>query len=102
MNAACCKGGAHTQNSGPIRQHHTFGERGKAADHDFFMSNSIHDAPGQAGMSKSPPGTSPDEDTGKGEIDCQPDYSPHSHPIDEPNDNNPVPWVVLPGFYNEG
>src|SRR5713101_3724034 len=52
------------------------------------MPNSIHDAPGQAGMSNSPPGTSPEEDTGKGEIDYQPDYSPHSDPVDERNDDN--------------
>jgi hypothetical protein len=53
-------------------------------------------------VSNGPPGASPQEDAGEREIDYQPDYSPHSRPVNERNNNNPVPWVVLSGFYNEG
>ena len=53
-------------------------------------------------MSNGPPDASPQKDAGESEIDYQPDYSPHSCPVDERNDNNPVPWVVLSGFYDEG
>jgi hypothetical protein len=66
------------------------------------MPNSIHNAPGQPGVPNGPPDTSPQENTGESEIDYQPNYSTHSRPVYKRNDNNPVPWVVLPGFYNEG
>src|SRR5256885_10172400 len=92
----------HTPTLGSVRQKHTLEKRGETDNHDFFMSNSIHDSPGQAGMSNRPPEASPQKDTGEREIDYQPDYSPHSCPVDERNDNNPVPWIVLSGFYNEG
>src|SRR6266581_7219717 len=65
------------------------------------MPNSIHNTPGQARMSNSPPGTPPDEDTGKGKINHQPDYTSYGYPVDERNNNNPVPWVVLPSLFDE-
>ncbi len=80
--------------SGAVREH----ERlvGQTTNNDFFMANSIQDAPCQAWMLDGPPDAARNEGTGKREIDDQPDDAAYREPIDKAYDNNPVPGIMLP------